>query len=180
MLYTIKFDATGAPESYSQYSDADDAPDPLPAGEVECSAEQYANWQGCVLQKGSIVAAPEATLVAAARIAQTTALMAACASAIVSGFTSSALGAPHGYPSTMNDQANQKTIAQCASGGLLWCNSGGAWSFAQHTQTQADQVIADFAKWLNGCQSQLVALSEQVSQAETVATVQAVKWTNPA
>lgn len=179
MIFTIKFDASGNPVSFSQYSDAAIAPNPLPTGEVECTAEEFSNWQGCVFQNGEIVAAPDATIVAVARVAQISVLTTACSGAIISGFNSSALGVAHVYPSALTDQANQKTISQTSTGGLLWCEVGGVWSFSQHTQAQAEQVITDFAKWLNACQSQLVTLSEQIAQASTVAEVQAVKWVNP-
>ncbi|WP_124492665.1 DUF4376 domain-containing protein [Burkholderia contaminans] len=179
MIFTITFDATGNPEGFSQYSDAESMPDPLPEGEVLCTAEQCANWQSYVLNENQIVAAPDATLVAVARVVQIAKLKSACASAIVSGFSSTALGTSHSYPSALTDQANQQTVAQAEGGGLLWCEAGGTWAFSNHTQAQAQQVVSDFAKWLNACQSKLSTLSNNIAQATTVAAVKGAAWTNP-
>lgn len=114
-----------------------------------------------------------------AQAAQITALSQACSSAITSGFASSALGSANQYPSGTTDQVNQNTVAQSASGGALWCESGGTWSFKQHTQMQAQAVVASFATWLNKCQAQLVALSEQVTASSSVDSAQTIAWTNP-
>ncbi|WP_232464353.1 hypothetical protein [Burkholderia ubonensis] len=116
---------------------------------------------------------------ATAQAAQIAMLTQACSSAITSGFSSSALGSAYTYPSTLTDQTNQSTVANCSSGGVLWCATGGAWSFKQHTQAQAQTVIENFTMWLNKCQQQLVTLKSQVSAAETIAVVQAIMWTNP-
>ncbi len=179
MLYTITFDANGDPQGFSRYSDESLAPNPLPAGEVQCTASQFANWQNYVLANAQIVDAPASKLLAFAQAEQIPVLTKACAAAIVSGFSSSALGSTCNYPSTLTDQANQNTVANCATGGSLWCESSGAWSFAQHTQDQAKAVVASFSAWLNKCQQQLVTLTAQVNSASTVASVQAVTWENP-
>jgi hypothetical protein len=117
---------------------------------------------------------------AAAQDAQIATLKAACASAIMSGFSSNALGASYDYPSTLTDQVNQNTIAQCGAGGLLWCATGGAWALERHTPAQAQAVVASFAVWLNKCQQQLATLSDQINAASSVDAVAAITWTDPA
>lgn len=127
---------------------------------------------------------PPLTL-AQAQVAQLATLTQDCQNAIMAGFTSSALGTAYSYPSALQDQTNQNTVAQSPSGGLLWCETGGTWSMNAHTQAQAQEVVASFANWLNTCQQQRVALAEQVtaitpSTPNAVAAVQAIAWTNPA
>ncbi|HDR9003065.1 TPA: hypothetical protein QDA99_006572 [Burkholderia vietnamiensis] len=121
-----------------------------------------------------------AQLLSDAQMKQVALLSQACANAIIAGFSSSALGSACSYPSTLADQANQNTVAQCASGGMLWCAAGGVWSLKQHTQAQVQAVVSSFYAWLNKCQQQLVALKSQVSAATTVSTVESIAWTNPA
>lgn len=117
---------------------------------------------------------------AAAQDSQNATLRSACAAAIMSGFSSNALGEVHGYPSALTDQINQNAIAQCASGGLLWCATGATWALVPHTQAQAQAVIASFAVWLNKCQQQLATLSDQINAASSVDAVAAITWTDPA
>ncbi|RKP50501.1 hypothetical protein D7S89_05190 [Trinickia fusca] len=62
---------------------------------------------------------------------------------------------------------------------MLWCESAGTWSFKQHTQAQAQAVVASFVTWLNKCQSQLVTLTYQVNSATTIPAAQAIAWVNP-
>jgi hypothetical protein len=121
---------------------------------------------------------PPLTL-AKAQATQIATLRQACATAIVSGFASAALGSTSTYPSAITDQANQQTMAGNANGGSLWCETGGAWSFKAHTQAQAQTVVSSFAAWLNACQAQLVTLTEQVTAATSVDAVKAVEWANP-
>lgn len=110
---------------------------------------------------------------------QSDALSAACSAAISSGFASGALGSTYTYPSTLQDQTNQNTIAGCSAAGSLWCEAGGVWAMKPHTQAQAQAVVASFSAWLNACQQQLVTLTNQVSAATSVAAVQAISWTDP-
>ncbi|HDR8991508.1 hypothetical protein [Burkholderia vietnamiensis] len=167
--------------------DGDDSP--APAGEQNILGITDQEWETYVGQqgqwrvvKGALIRVPPPTStqqIATAQAAQCAALNIACANAIVSGFSSSALGDTYSYPSTITDQANQATIAQSADGGMLWCASSGTWSFKQHTQEQAQAVLASFIVWLNKCQSQLISLSGQVNSAKSVSAAQSVSWTNP-
>lgn len=143
-----------------------DNPAQAPAGATEITAEEF-----------SQIATMPVLTVGQAQANQVANLSAACSVAIASGFTSSALGTAYSYPSTLTDQSNQSTIAGCMGGGLLWCeNSVGVWALVQHTQSQAQSVVASFTTWLNECQHRLVTLTENVSSAATVAAVQAVVW----
>lgn len=138
---------------------------------------------GFTVADGSLVAPPAKTaaeLLLTALAQQTALLTAGCSAAIVAGFTSDSLGSGCNYPSTLTDQQNQNTVANCPTGGKLWCESNGTWSFVDHSQTQAEGVIASFAAWLNSCQSQLVDLTAQINAGTTIESVQAVAWTNPA
>ncbi|MBO1857979.1 hypothetical protein J4G52_30975 [Burkholderia cenocepacia] len=128
------------------------------------------------LSRYSLPAPTSGQQLASAQAVQIATLNAACARSIVAGFTSGALGSAYSYPSTLTDQANQNSVAQCSSGGLLWCATGGTWSFKSHSQEQAQGVVASFTTWLNQCQQKLVTLSGQVSAATTVSAVQAVVW----
>jgi hypothetical protein len=69
------------------------------------------------------------------------------------GFSSSALGSPHTYPSNETDQRNlalagvaavfnSSTVGWATN---LWCqDSLGAWSLVTHTASQVLQVTSDF------------------------------------
>ncbi len=165
----------------------DDVDSPVPKG-VSAIEITDTEWQTCLSTPGYTVVngalfppAPptSAQLLAQAKAAQVAKLTAGCSAAITAGFTSSALGSAATYPSSPTDQANQHTVAQCTSGGLLWCEASGAWALKQHTQAQAQAVVSDFGVWLNKCQQQLVSLTADVNAATTVSAAQAVSWTNP-
>ena len=141
-----------------------DNPADAPAGATPITAEQFA----------AIATTPALTL-AQAQAAQVATLTADCRASILSGFTSSALGATYTYPSDQITQGNQGMVANSPVGGGLWC-SASATGLTGHTQAQAQQVCADFVKWLNACQQRLVTLNAQVNAATTVAGVQAVSW----
>jgi hypothetical protein len=141
----------------------------VPADAVAITAEQF-----------SAIATDSVLTLAAAQGDQIATLQEECAAAIVSGFSSTALGTVYQYPSTLTDQQNQNTVANCASGGQLWCSNGSTWGLTAHTQPEAQAVVASFAAWLNACQSQLVALVAKVSSATTNENVDAIVWESPA
>ncbi|MDN8027902.1 hypothetical protein QZN17_04920 [Burkholderia multivorans] len=168
------------------FYDTLDSPAPDGVNVIEISDSQ---WQNCVIQQGqwhivngalALIPPPSAAqLLSSSQAARNAILNAACSAAIMSGFSSNALGPTYNYPSTLTDQTNQNTVAQCASGGLLWCEIAGSWSFKQHTQSQAQAVVASFSAWLNKCQQQLVDLMNQVNAATSVSAVESITWTNP-
>lgn len=173
------YDAQGA---ITAFYDSADSPPPSGINAIEITDAQ---WQACISTAGYAVAngalvAPTtltaAQLLADAQVAQIAALSADCSSSIMAGFSSGALGATHNYPSTLQDQTNQATVAASSSGGLLWCESGTTWALTAHTQAQAQQVVADFATYLNQCQAELVTITAQVNAATTVAAAQAIVW----
>ncbi len=102
-----------------------------------------------------IVPAPSLTVaesLASAKSAKASELSAACATAITSGFTSSALGAAHIYPSDQNDQANlNANVVSSLLPNLpttwatpqLCCDSAGVWTYRLHTVAQIQQVGID-------------------------------------
>jgi len=178
-----KLAAYNAQGAITGFYDSVDSPVPSSITNVIAITDQQ--WQTCLstpgytVVNGALVApAPptNAQLLAAAQAAQIASLYAACSSAITAGFTSNALGAAHSYPSTLMDQSNQVTVSNNAAGGSLWCETGSAWAFVTHTQAQARQVVADFSKYLNSKQSELVNLTTIVNTASIVAAVQAVAW----
>ncbi|MGC0155787.1 hypothetical protein ACPRNU_25280 [Chromobacterium vaccinii] len=124
-------------------------------------------------------AAPTLGQVQAAQVAQ---LQAGCQAAITSGFTSSALGAPHQYPSQPTDQANLASdvaAAPTAPAGWtsgIWCAANGAWSLQQHTAAQLAQVNADWVAARSALQQHYAGLVAKVQAATTVAGVQAITW----
>jgi hypothetical protein len=74
------------------------------------------------------------------------------------------------------DQSNQNTVANCSSGGLLWCAADEVWAFEQHTQEQAKVVVADFAQWLNTCQQKLLTLTRSISSSGTFEAIESICW----
>ena len=131
---------------------------------------------------------PEAVPLADAQAAQIAGLRASCAAAIVGGFTSSALGAAHTYPSGDTDQTN--LIGATIAAGLapagwtvnFWCaDSTGTWTFAPHTAAQIQQVFGDGVIVRVAMSAKLATLSAQVmavtdTTTKGIAAVQAVVW----
>ena len=106
---------------------------------------------------------------------QPTAMQSECQSAIVGGFTSSALGSPYSYPSDPVTQTN--IMLATIAGGSLWCQpSGGKWAYTAHTATEAQAVRASLAAWIQAQQTTYAGLLTNINAATTVAGVQAVAW----
>lgn len=109
---------------------------------------------------------------------QIDALTKSCAASIVAGFSSSALGTAHTYPSQPIDQSN--LIGAVASGlasVTFWCaDSAGVWAVTSHTAAQIKQVLADGATQRMAFSVKLKGLVDQVMTATTDAAVQAVVW----
>jgi hypothetical protein len=118
---------------------------------------------------------------------QSAVIDAACAAAIVSGFTSSALGSAYTYPSKVTDQQNlaASVLASILPGVTtgwttpFWCaDSTGMWSWVNHTAAQIQQVGADSKTAILGYQSQNAQLQAQLVAANitTVDQVAAIVW----
>ena len=132
---------------------------------------------GCFWRNGAwaIVTADQLTPAKADQIKLVTQ---ACAAAIISGFTSMALGTVHTYPSQPNDQTN--LIGAVASGLAainFWCaDATMTWNFASHTAAQMKQVLADGGTQHEAYSAKLAGLVAQIQAAVTVSAVQAVVW----
>jgi glycerol uptake facilitator-like aquaporin len=132
----------------------------------------------------SAYAAPIVTL-ADARAKKLAELSLACKAQLLGGFTSSALGSAHAYPSNDDDQRNLQSAAiaaQTAPAGWttpLWCASGTpeAWAFETHTAAQVLQVNADWVSFRAATQSKYADLVSQVNAPNaSLATLQAIAW----
>ncbi|RFB91756.1 hypothetical protein B5K08_15770 [Rhizobium leguminosarum bv. trifolii] len=109
----------------------------------------------------------------------------ACAAAIVSGYTSSALGSEHQYPSKVTDQIN---MMGSVTDSLLpeqpadwstpfWCaDETGAWAFRLHTATQIQAAGVAGKAHILQCQTILGQLSAQVMAAASAEAVEAIVW----
>jgi hypothetical protein len=124
-----------------------------------------------------------------AQAMQANTLSSACAAAIVAGFTSSALGSPHTYPSQEKDQLNltasyASSLAPNLPAGWItpfWCaDATGNWAWTSHTAAQIQQVGTDGNAAVLACQSQNATLQAQVAAATTVDAVAQVVWVAPA
>lgn len=121
---------------------------------------------------------------AAAQALQIAKLRMACDAWITGGYVSSALGAPHTYPSTRDDQINM--LGSVADAQLshpadwttpFWCvDANGVWAMAEHTAEQIQQAGSDGKAFIVVAQQKLVGLVPQVLAATTVAAVQAISW----
>jgi hypothetical protein len=104
-------------------------------------------------------------------------LRAACKTTIEGVFASSALGAPHAYPSGMTDQANLQAARNTLAVPLLMCaDINEVWALLPHTPSQIEQVNADWIAFRQTQQERLIMLTAQVNAAATPAAVQAITW----
>jgi hypothetical protein len=151
---------------------------------VDASSVTPAPQVGWSYADGAFAGPPAPTL-AEARAAQIALLRDACAAEIVGGYSSSALGTPHLYPSTPTDQANMAAsvlaslLPDLAAGWTtpFWCaDADGAWSFAPHTAAQIQQAGIDGKAMVVAAQTRLAGLEASIAAASTVAAVQAVVW----
>jgi hypothetical protein len=113
------------------------------------------------------------------------ALTLSCSEEIVGGYTSSALGAIHVYPSKITDQINMMGSASASLypgnpdewSTPFWCaNDEGVWAFRAHSATQIQATESDRKAHILRCQSRLEQLSAQVMAAKTANTVDAIVW----
>lgn len=154
--------------------------------DMDGAALSLPSWpQGMTELTAAQVTALQAPTLAQAQAAQSATLSASCATAIVAGFTSSALGAAHTYPSQPNDQTNligAVTASQSpglASGWVcnFWCaDSTGAWALRPHSAAQIQQVLADGVAAREALSTKLAGLAAQVQAATSVSGVQAIVW----
>lgn len=164
----------------------------MPVDVVEITEDQHADLlkaqsQGQAITSDAngnpITVDPSSLLsIAQAQEQQTAKVSAACAAALVAGFTSSALGISCTYGSNDNDQRNLFNAALAAQGQpstwttQLWCASSGTWSLAMHTAAQVQQVNADWLAFRMSQQQKCANLIGKITAATTVAAVQAISW----
>lgn len=130
---------------------------------------------------------------ASAQSAQLTNISNACANAIVSGFTSSALGTGYTYPSKVTDQQNlaasvlASILPGVATGWTtpFWCAtqptdaSAPVWAWVDHTAAQIQQVGNDAKTAILAYQTQNATLAAQVMACTDVDDVAKIVWVNP-
>lgn len=184
------YDSNGAIVAFYDSVDS-----PVPASVTNVIELTDAQWQTCINEQGQwyvaggalapVPAATDAQLLADARAARVAVLSAACAAAIVAGFTSSALGAVHTYPSKVTDQQN---LTASVTASLLpgiaadwetqfWCaDADGDWNWTAHTAAQIQQVGRDGMSAVLALQAKNAQLGAEVAAATTVAAVQAITW----
>jgi hypothetical protein len=126
-----------------------------------------------------------AQLLAAKKTAQAATISATCQAAIVAGFTSSALGTAHTYPSNLVDQQNlaANVLASLLPGlpagwtTLQMCaDSNGVWSYVSHTAAQIQQVGTDAKSTIMALLVRNATAQTNIAAATTVAAVQAVTF----
>lgn len=148
--------------------------------EVECSyhAELVKDVDGWRL----VNAADQLGALKASRISV---LTAACAAAIVGGYSSSALGSEHQYPSKVTDQINMMgSVTDSLLPGQapdwttpFWCaDESGAWAFRAHSAAEIQAAGADGKAHILECQANLGQLSAQVMAAASAEAVASIVW----
>jgi hypothetical protein len=185
-----KFAAYNAQGAITAFYDDAVSPPPADVAAIEITDAEWveAIAGGYTVANGELVApaAPTAAeQLATAQVAQTALISAACANAIGSGFTSSALGSAYSYPSKSTDQQN---LASSVLSSLMpnlaatwttpfWCaDSTGAWAFRNHTAAQIQQVGQDGKTAILACMTKNQALAEEIAAATSIAAVQAIVW----
>ena len=114
--------------------------------------------------------------------AQTIKISTACGASLIAGFTSSALGTEHAYPSQDDDQRNLQSAGSAAATASstwatpIWCASNDAWSFTPHTAAQVQQVNADWLAYRVATQQKYAALIAKINAATSIEEVQAIDW----
>ncbi|ANM05217.1 hypothetical protein AMC78_CH03148 [Rhizobium phaseoli] len=148
--------------------------------ELECSFDAE-----LVKDAGGWRLKTEADDLVALKETQIALLTSACAEAILSGYSSSALGDEHQYPSKVTDQIN---MMGSVTDSLLpdqpaewstpfWCaDETGAWAFRAHSAAQIQAAGADGKAHVLICQTKLGQLSAQVMAAASAEAVAAIGW----
>ncbi|CAJ0809235.1 hypothetical protein [Ralstonia flaminis] len=184
-----KFAAHDSQGHITAYYDSIDSP--VPEGVTNIIEITHDEWQACLNQPGYAVTngtlvAPlpptEAQLLKQAQAGLSNKVNAACANALVGGFTSSALGGAHAYPSQDDDQRNLQNAVSAAAIAPsnwttpIWCASNDAWSFAPHTAAQVQQVNADWLAYRVAAQQKYAGLIAKINAATSIEEVQAIDW----
>ena len=158
----------------------------IPADAVEISNEQHAalleaQSQGKRIQPDAdgfpVAVEPPPPSLDEVKASKSTEINAACTLAIVGGFTSSALGAPHTYDSALEDQL---TLIGGVGLGIdlpyRCADAADVKEFRLHTAVQLKQVAADGALVKLTALEKAAALKAQVQAAASTAAVEVVAW----
>lgn len=105
-----------------------------------------------------------------------------CASAIVGGFDSSALGTVHHYTATLEDQSNLLGLIAIGTGGEFTCtDASGVKARRPHTLAELKTVLADGGAFKDRCLARARLLKDQIAAIQPSATaaddVKAIVWT---
>lgn len=139
------------------------------------------DWVPITNAQAQAIQNPKPTL-AQVKAAQLAAVSGACASELLQGFSSSALGATHTYPSLEADQRNLMNAAMASQeqtstwSTSLWCATGEAWAFTAHSSAQLQQVNADWLAHRQARQQKYADLVDKINAATSVTAVQAITW----
>ena len=103
-----------------------------------------------------------------------------CATAIQSGFDSSALGAQHKYDSEQHNVDWIQAVVASAGSNNITCDDGKGTAASkkprQHTAAQSKQVLTDGMAKLLERKTRFRTLRNQVNKATNAAAVEAVIW----
>ncbi|WP_231409616.1 hypothetical protein [Ralstonia solanacearum] len=151
----------------------------IPQDPQNVDYQAYLAW----VESGNTAAPLPSETLAQVVAAQIASISAACEAAIVSGFTSSALGSVHTYPSTETDQRNLLGSAFAAQGrdsgwaSPLWCTTdAGQWAFLPHSAAQVQQVNADWVDFRDVLRRKYANLIDQVNAATSISEVGGITW----
>lgn len=121
-----------------------------------------------------------------ARAERHEAIRLACAAEITNGFSSSALGEAHHYPSLETDQLNltanvlSSLLPGLASGWTtpqIARSQDGGWSYHDHTAAQIQQVGTDCKAMIAAALVRKNMLDAAIEVANSVPAVEAIGWT---
>lgn len=122
--------------------------------------------------------------ISSAKTDKSKSLDARCKKEILSGFSSSALGVDHHYPSKETDQANlNASVTSSFYTNLLtnwatpfWCERNGIWDYKMHSAGQIQQVGLDGKNAILGYLAKNQTLHTQLQQALTLEDIEAIQW----
>lgn len=155
----------------------------LPLTDEQFSSAAVGTWYVANGALAPTAPAPTAAQsLAQAQADQIAKISSACAAALTSGFSSSAIGSARAYPSQDTDQLNLQSAvsaSMAAPAGWstpVWCANAGVWSFALHTTAQVQQVNADWLVYRTAIQAKYAGLVAKIAAAVIPADAQAVVW----
>ena len=166
----------------------------IPSDAVEISDDLYreilsGQSEGMIIAAGEdgipLLSSPPEPPLADVKERRNLSIKASCGAAITGGFTSSALGGPHTYPSDQNSQANlAANVLSSMYPDLkadwitpqLCADAEGDWVYRPHTAAQIQQVGLDGKAAILACLTRIDALRKAIDSAADVAAVQAINW----